>query len=75
MLAQLLNLEAINGMATLLEHMVFKGTEELGSGEFERQIEGVEALLSRRTSWWTTPSVHITTAPKILPPWHRYKSM
>jgi len=29
--------EAINGMAHFLEHMVFKGTERLSSGEFERR--------------------------------------
>jgi len=33
-------------MAHFLEHMVFKGTEELGSGEFERR--GSEALLQCR---------------------------
>lgn len=29
----------INGMAHFLEHMVFKGSERLGLGEFEREIE------------------------------------
>uniref|UniRef100_A0ACD5GUL5 Insulinase family protein n=1 Tax=Desertifilum tharense IPPAS B-1220 TaxID=1781255 RepID=A0ACD5GUL5_9CYAN len=29
----------INGMAHFLEHMVFKGTAKLQSGEFERLIE------------------------------------
>ena len=31
--------DAINGMAHFLEHMVFKGTQRLDSGEFERRIE------------------------------------
>ncbi len=31
--------DSINGMAHFLEHMVFKGTQRLQSGEFEKQVE------------------------------------
>jgi len=31
--------DAINGMAHFLEHMIFKGTAHLPTGEFERRVE------------------------------------
>ena len=55
--------EAINGMAHFLEHMVFKGTERLSSGEFERQIEERGAVTNAATSQDYT-QYYITTAPK-----------
>lgn len=55
--------DAINGMAHFLEHMVFKGTEQLGSGEFERRIEERGAVTNAATSQDYT-QYYITTAPK-----------
>ncbi|MEB3338947.1 MAG: pitrilysin family protein [Leptolyngbyaceae bacterium] len=55
--------DAINGMAHFLEHMVFKGTEKLQSGEFERLIEKRGAITNAATSQDYT-HYYITTAPK-----------
>lgn len=54
---------AINGMAHFLEHMVFKGTARLKSGEFERLIEERGAITNAATSQDYT-HYYITTAPK-----------
>ncbi len=54
---------SINGMAHFLEHMVFKGTERLPSGEFERLIEQRGAITNAATSQDYT-HYYITTAPK-----------
>jgi predicted Zn-dependent peptidase len=53
----------INGMAHFLEHMVFKGTRNLGSGEFERAIESRGAVTNAATSQEYT-HYYITTAPQ-----------
>ena len=53
----------INGMAHFLEHMVFKGTDRLASGEFERRIEERGAVTNAATSQDYT-HYYITTAPK-----------
>lgn len=53
----------INGMAHFLEHMVFKGTSQLASGEFERLIEQRGAVTNAATSQEYT-HYYITTAPK-----------
>jgi zinc protease len=53
----------INGMAHFLEHMVFKGTQRLASGEFERLIEERGAVTNAATSQEYT-HYYITTAPK-----------
>src|SRR4028118_1278398 len=53
----------INGMAHFLEHMVFKGTPRLQSGEFERLIEERGAVTNAATSQDYT-NYYITTAPK-----------
>lgn len=55
--------DAINGMAHFLEHMVFKGTQRLCSGEFERLIEERGAVTNAATSQDYT-HYYITTAPK-----------
>lgn len=55
--------DAINGMAHFLEHMVFKGTKRIASGEFERQIEARGAVTNAATSQDYT-HYYITTAPK-----------
>lgn len=55
--------EPINGMAHFLEHMVFKGTDRLQSGEFERLIEQRGAVTNAATSQDYT-HYYITTAPK-----------
>lgn len=55
--------EAINGMAHFLEHMIFKGTDKLESGEFERQIEARGAVTNAATSQDYT-QYYITTAPQ-----------
>jgi len=54
--------DQINGMAHFLEHMVFKGTEKLPSGEFERLIEERGAVTNAATSQDCT-HFYITTAP------------
>lgn len=55
--------DAINGMAHFLEHMIFKGTDRLKSGEFERRVEERGAVTNAATSQDYT-YYHITTAPK-----------
>ena len=55
--------DRINGMAHFLEHMVFKGTERLEIGEFERSIEERGAVTNAATSQDYT-NFYITTAPK-----------
>jgi predicted Zn-dependent peptidase len=55
--------DAINGMAHFLEHMIFKGTDRLISGEFERRIEERGAVTNAATSQDYT-HYYITTAPK-----------
>ncbi|HAE05174.1 MAG TPA: peptidase M16 [Richelia sp.] len=53
----------INGISHFLEHMVFKGTERLESGEFERRIEERGAVTNAATSQ-DYSHYHITTAPR-----------
>ncbi len=53
---------AINGMAHFLEHMIFKGTARLQSGEFERRVESCGARTNAATSQDYT-HYYITTAP------------
>ena len=53
----------INGMAHFLEHMVFKGTPNLGIGEFEQLIESRGAVTNAATSQDYT-HYYITTAPQ-----------
>ncbi|BAY65848.1 processing protease [Calothrix brevissima NIES-22] len=55
--------DTINGMAHFLEHMIFKGTKRLASGEFERRIEERGAVTNAATSQDYT-HYYITTAPK-----------
>ncbi len=55
--------DEINGMAHFMEHMIFKGTASLPSGEFERQVEQRGAIANAATSQDYT-HYHITTAPK-----------
>jgi predicted Zn-dependent peptidase len=55
--------DPINGMAHFLEHMIFKGSERLTSGEFERQIEERGAVTNAATSQDYT-HYYVTTAPK-----------
>jgi zinc protease len=55
--------DEINGMAHFLEHMVFKGTPNLGIGEFEQLIEERGAVTNAATSQDYT-HYYITTAPK-----------
>ncbi|MBD2105969.1 pitrilysin family protein [Nodosilinea sp. FACHB-13] len=55
--------DAINGMAHFLEHMIFKGTQQLQCGEFERQVEERGALTNAATSQDYT-KYYITTAPQ-----------
>ena len=58
-----LETDAINGMAHFLEHMIFKGTDHLQSGEFERRIEQRGAITNAATSQDYT-HYYITTAPQ-----------
>lgn len=53
----------INGMAHFLEHMMFKGTPRLKSGEFERLIEERGAVTNAATSQDYT-HYYITASPK-----------
>lgn len=55
--------EPINGMAHFLEHIIFKGTPKLPSGEFERLVEQQGAVMNATTSQDYT-NFYITTAPK-----------
>lgn len=59
----ILESDDINGMAHFLEHMVFKGTPQLKSGEFERLIEERGAITNAATSQEYT-HYYITTAPQ-----------
>ncbi|ACB53359.1 processing protease [Crocosphaera subtropica ATCC 51142] len=52
----------INGMAHFLEHMVFKGTPKLKSGEFEQRIEQKGAVTNAATSQEYT-HFYVTSAP------------
>jgi zinc protease len=52
----------INGMAHFLEHMVFKGTPSLKSGEFEQLIEQRGAVTNAATSQEYT-HFYVTSAP------------
>jgi zinc protease len=55
--------DAINGMAHFLEHMIFKGTDQLQGGEFERLIEARGAVTNAATSQDYT-HYYITSAPQ-----------
>lgn len=55
--------DSINGMAHFLEHMIFKGTHRLQSGEFEHRIEQRGAITNAATSQDYT-QYYITTAPQ-----------
>ena len=55
--------DAINGMAHFLEHMIFKGTSQLPTGEFERRIEARGGVTNAATSQDYT-HFFITTAPQ-----------
>ncbi len=55
--------DAINGMAHFLEHMIFKGTRQLASGEFERRIEERGAVTNAATSQDYT-HYYVTAAPQ-----------
>jgi zinc protease len=55
--------DAINGMAHFLEHMIFKGTDHLAPGEFERLVERRGAATNAATSQDYT-HYYITTAPQ-----------
>lgn len=55
--------DAINGMAHFLEHMIFKGTQQLQCGEFERRVEERGAFTNAATSQDYT-KYYITTAPQ-----------
>ncbi|MEM9771388.1 MAG: pitrilysin family protein [Cyanobacteria bacterium P01_D01_bin.73] len=52
----------INGMAHFLEHMVFKGTDRLALGEFERRTEAFGAVTNAATSQDYT-QFYLTCAP------------
>ncbi len=55
--------DAINGMAHFLEHMIFKGTDRLAPGEFERRVEARGGVTNAATSQDYT-HFYITTAPQ-----------
>jgi len=55
--------DSINGMAHFLEHMIFKGTHNLKSGEFESRVEQRGAVTNAATSQDYT-YYYITTAPQ-----------
>ncbi|WP_204138544.1 pitrilysin family protein [Halomicronema sp. CCY15110] len=54
--------DSINGMAHYLEHMIFKGTEQLPAGEFERRIEARGGVANAATSQDYT-HFYFTSAP------------
>ena len=53
----------INGMAHFLEHMIFKGTQKLAAGEFERFLEARGAVTNAATSQEYT-HYYFTCAPQ-----------
>ncbi|MEM6518640.1 MAG: pitrilysin family protein [Cyanobacteria bacterium P01_C01_bin.70] len=53
---------AINGMAHFLEHMIFKGTDQLTAGEFERRVEARGGVANAVTSQDYT-QFYLTCAP------------
>jgi predicted Zn-dependent peptidase len=55
--------DSINGMAHFLEHMIFKGTKNLLSGEFERLLEAKGAVTNAATSQEYT-HFYFTCAPQ-----------
>lgn len=55
--------DSINGMAHFLEHMIFKGTKNLASGEFERLLEARGAVTNAATSQEYT-HFYFTCAPQ-----------
>lgn len=55
--------DVINGMAHFLEHMIFKGSEQLACGEFERRVEAQGALSNAATSQDYT-HYYLTCAPQ-----------
>ncbi|MGI0481311.1 M16 family metallopeptidase [Geminocystis sp. CENA526] len=55
--------DSINGMAHFLEHMIFKGTKNLVSGEFERLLEARGAVTNAATSQEYT-HFYFTCAPQ-----------
>ncbi|MBE9139010.1 insulinase family protein [Nodosilinea sp. LEGE 07088] len=55
--------DAINGMAHFLEHMIFKGTQQIECGEFERRVEERGAFTNAATSQDYT-KYYVTTAPQ-----------
>lgn len=55
--------DEVNGMAHFLEHMIFKGTENLPPGAFDRRVEAVGANLNAATSQEYT-HYYFTAAPQ-----------
>lgn len=55
--------DEINGMAHFLEHMMFKGTSRLKSGEFEQRVEERGAVTNAATSQEYT-HYYLTCAPQ-----------
>ncbi len=55
--------DTINGMAHFLEHMIFKGTDQLSPGEFERRIEARGGVTNAATSQDYT-HFYLTSAPQ-----------
>jgi zinc protease len=53
----------INGMAHFLEHMIFKGTQTLAPGVFEREVEQCGGMTNAMTGQDYT-CFYITTAPQ-----------
>jgi predicted Zn-dependent peptidase len=54
--------DSMNGIAHYLEHMIFKGTQRLRTGEFERRVEQFGGATNAATSQDYT-HYYITTAP------------
>ena len=55
--------DSTNGIAHYLEHMIFKGTQRLQTGEFERRVEQFGGALNAATSQDYT-HYYTTTAPQ-----------
>jgi predicted Zn-dependent peptidase len=55
--------DSINGVAHFLEHMIFKGSQCLGSGEFEQRVEARGATMNAATSQDYT-HYYLTSAPQ-----------
>lgn len=54
--------DRINGISHFLEHLMFKGTERFGPGEFDKEMESMGAVINAAT--WKDFTFYYITGPK-----------